>query len=253
VWSIEVEFWEENLVRSYCFSLVSPFNAPFTPFQNKKKISIKGRKGKETDLIRHNIPMPSNQIIRTVILYNGVVPPIHLIHHRPLHMQLLINVRHGIQKIPRIRQPMPTQGSQIRQLPHAAPNLRDVPPGILTPLRQPHTKPHPPLHHEDLARLEVHSPELGLDVEIPLLRAEQEIPVGVAEGAPRHGGVEQVHVQRDAVAEVGVPGAGERVQAVDEIGGGGRRRDWEGGPFCLLGEEVHGGVGGEEAVFYVGS
>ncbi len=84
-----------------------------------------------------------------------------------------------------------------------------------------------------------------------MLGAKQEVAVVVAEGAPGHGRVDHVDVQRDSVADVGIAGAGERVQAVDEICGFGGWRDGEGRPFCLFGQEGNGGVQRKKTVFYV--
>jgi hypothetical protein len=126
--------------------------------------------------------------------------------------------------------------SQIRQLPHTAPHLRDIAPRLLLPLGKINTKPDSPLHHKDLARLEEELPEFGPDIQIPLLSAQEKVTVVVAVGlvVRGHGGVERVDVQRDALADIRVPAAGERVETgyeVCRLRGG---RDGERRPFCLL-------------------
>jgi len=148
---------------------------------------------------------------------------------------------------------MTTYRSQIGKFPHAAPNLGDISPGTTTPLPKPNTKPHSSLNNENLPGLYEKLPEFRLDVQTAFLGAEEEVPVVVAECSPRHPPVDHVDVERGALADIRVPGAGERVQAVDEVCGFGGWGDGEGRPFCLLGERGDGGVAGEEAVLDIGA
>ncbi len=49
-----------------------------------------------TYLIRNDIPMPSDQIKRTMILHNSDILPIILINNLKRDMQIRINMRNGM-------------------------------------------------------------------------------------------------------------------------------------------------------------
>lgn len=90
-------------------------------------------------------------------------------------------------------------------------------------------------------------PELGLDIEAPLLGEDEEVAVVVAERAVAHRGVRGVDVHREALAEGGVAVAGDRLQAGDEVRLLVLWRDVERMPCQLGGAEVDLGVEREEA------
>lgn len=82
VWSIDVVFWEENLVKSYCVVFV---------------VRVEGKEMKEdwtdTHLIGNDISMPRNKIKRTMVLLDSIKQPVCLVHNFPVPMQLIINAR----------------------------------------------------------------------------------------------------------------------------------------------------------------
>lgn len=67
VWSMEVAFWEENLVKSYYLVSI--------------RAVLCSMKWKKRYLVRNNIPMPRHHIKRTMILLYSIILPIRLIHN----------------------------------------------------------------------------------------------------------------------------------------------------------------------------
>lgn len=90
-------------------------------------------------------------------------------------------------------------------------------------------------------------PELGLDIEAPLLWEDEEVTVVVAERAVAHRGVRGVDVHGKALAQGGVTISGDRLQTGDEVRLCALRRDVERMPRQLGGAEVYLGIEREEA------
>jgi len=240
VWSTDVAFCDANLVRSYC-----RWNISQCPVCSWKTGAY------DTHLVRNDISMPGGHVERAVVLLDGVVLAVRLVDDDPVLVELIVDVGNGVQKVPRVGQSMTTDGSEIRQLPHGAPDLRDIAARDLVSGAQPDGEADAALDDTDLAGLQEDLAQLGLDVEVAQLRDQQEVAVGVAERAVVHVRVDHVDVERDALAQVGVSAAAQRVQPVHEVDllvvlGQGERR-----PLRLLRQRLDLGVEGQEAVLDV--
>lgn len=147
---------------------------------------------------------------------------------------------------------MTTQGTQIRQLPHATPDLCDVSSGLLYSRSKSKSESHTSLYDTNLPRLQEYHSKFGLYVQISLLSANEEIAIGVAECSLLHGCIDGIDVQSHALSQVGITRATQSVQAIDEIYLFRVLWQREGSPFCLFGQSLDFGVERQEAVLDVG-
>ena len=76
VWSIEVLFWEENFVKSYCFiSFAFQLNGC----------------GREY-FVGNDVSVPCDQVVGAVILCYSVVFAVNFVHDRPWDVQVFVYV-----------------------------------------------------------------------------------------------------------------------------------------------------------------
>lgn len=155
-------------------------------------------------LVGNDIAMPCDQIEWTVVLLQAVVPSSVLVHNFPVTAQLVVNVGNRVQEVSWVGKTMATQRSQIRQLPHATPNLGDVPSSLLHSRPKSDSESHTSLNNTDLSRLQENHSKLSLNVQISLLGAEEEVTICVAESSLLHGCVDGIDVQSNAFSQVGI-------------------------------------------------
>jgi hypothetical protein len=196
--------------------------------------------------------MPCNQVERTVVLLKAVVLSIVFVDNLPISTQIFIDVGNRIQEVSRIGKRVATQRTQIRQLPHAAPDLCDVSSSLLYSRCKSNSESHTSLDDANLSRLQEDHSKLGLQVQVSLLSADEEVAIGVAERSLLHGCVDGIDVQSHSLSQVGIARATQSVQAIDKIYLFRVLGQREGSPFCLFGQSLDFGVEGEEAVLDVG-
>lgn len=155
-------------------------------------------------LVWNDVAMPCDQIKRTVVLLQAVVPSGVLVHNLPVTTQVVINVGNRVQEVSWISKTVATQGSQIRQLPHATPNLSDVSSSLLHSRSQSNSEPYTSLDDANLSRLQEDHSKLSLDVQISLLGADEEVTIRVAESSLLHRCVDGVDIESKALSQVGV-------------------------------------------------
>lgn len=144
-------------------------------------------------------------------MVNGVVAAVVLVDDRPSLVEMIVDVRHGVQEVARVRQPMTTQRAQVGQFPLRSPDLGDIASSLLVPGAETDRVPDAALDDRDLARLEEEHSQFGLDVQVALLGHDQKVAIQIAEGAVVHVRVDHEHVQRNPLAQIGVATAAQRV------------------------------------------
>lgn len=161
--------------------------------------------------------MPCHEIERAVVLLNGYELAVRLVDDLPAHMQFIVDGSHWVQKVTRIGHSMATKGSEIWKLPHRAPHLSDVASCYLCIRGEVEAEPDSSLYDANLSWLQKNLSHLSLDVEIALLRADQEVAVSVAECPSFHVGVDHVDIECNALSDVGVAAATQCVQAIRKV------------------------------------
>ena len=92
-------------------------------------------------------------------------------------------------------------------------------------------------------------PELRLNIQPPLLREDQHIPIIITKSLPLHRGVGEIHMDSESFAQRRITIASDRFQPIDEVDFGGIRWEIEGMPGELGGTDVHFRVEWEETGF----
>lgn len=161
--------------------------------------------------------MPGHQIEWGMVLLNGIIDTVRLVHNGPVLMEVFIDVRNGMQKVSRVSQSMPSKGAQVGQLPAGSPNLSDISTGNTVTRTKPNSETDAARNDTDLTRLQEQLAQLCLDIQISQLSDDQEVTIRVAECPVVHVRVDHEHVKGNSLAQIRVSTSANCVQSINKV------------------------------------